>query len=54
MKVGSIKDHTGLGKIAIVACLFNQYFLKVAERFLFLSSSDSDNVLIQSITDVIL
>ena len=52
IKVDGTKDPTGVENISIIICFFNQHSLKVAERLLVLSSTDSVDA--KSITDVIL
>ena len=52
IKVDGTKDPTSVENISIIIRLFNEHFLKVAERLLVLSSTDSNDA--KSITDVIL
>ena len=52
IKVDGTKDPTGVKNISIIICFFNEHPLKVVERPLVLSSTDSGDA--KSITDVIL
>ena len=52
VKVDGNKDLTGVENISIIICFFNEHSLKVAERLLVLSSTDSGDA--KSIADVML
>ena len=51
-KVDGTEDPTGVENISIIICFFNEHSLKVAERFLVLSSTDSGDA--KSTADMIL